>query len=765
MRPLSLSLQNFLSYGNQPQVISFENESIVSFIGNNGHGKSALLEAMTWALWGQARRSQGVTKSDDMLLHLGSDEMIVILIIEVKGNCYKIQRSCQKKHNRIYTNLEFYSVINGVEQNLSYAHQKDTQLLIEEIIGISYDMFINTVYLKQGASNEFSKKTPKERKDILCSILKIDQIERIRQNILEDIKKIIQKRDLLLKIEEKLLDKKKEDQLVLYQSQYEEVYKEFSHLNEELSKQKILLSEYEKKKKFLDDKVDSLIVNIGLIDSQIQDLYKIYSDYYFYYKKYKEASFELKEINNSNIVDSKELQFNECDMQEIIKNGQALDLLYVTKKNILVSELQEKIAKINQELTLFLTSFQECSVVQIKQKIGIIDEMIFYIDKSQNSCFLCEQNIIDISIICKKKELLLIEKEALFNLLNTHASSKQEKIFDFEKKKLDLQNKYSLLIEEIDHWYKEEKDKCQKKIDFISAFIKQNSMKIEWEAKKNMFQVEINQFKKKNILPQMKIVIKKIYDLKNEKNILQSEYNAIKIECKILNDTKNNQNILFESINNEYNRKDRESQQLKSYIALLEKQIKEDQKELFSIQQDSKLKEQDLKIKSNLAHILSKNNLQAVLIEEAIPLIEEEANKILGRLTGNESKIYIESIKDLKSGQIKETLDIKIADAVGLRYYEFFSGGESFRIDLALRIALVKLLASKSGNMIKTFIIDEGFGSQDNASLEIIVDTLFMLQNEFDLIIIISHLNDMKEQFPVQFYIEKTIKGSVIQKI
>lgn len=40
-----------------------------------------------------------------------------------------------------------------------------------------------------------------------------------------------------------------------------------------------------------------------------------------------------------------------------------------------------------------------------------------------------------------------------------------------------------------------------------------------------------------------------------------------------------------------------------------------------------------------------------------------------------------------------------------------------------------------------------------------------MLQNEFDLILIISHLNDMKEQFPIQFYIEKTVKGSIITQL
>jgi exonuclease SbcC len=102
---------------------------------------------------------------------------------------------------------------------------------------------------------------------------------------------------------------------------------------------------------------------------------------------------------------------------------------------------------------------------------------------------------------------------------------------------------------------------------------------------------------------------------------------------------------------------------------------------------------------------------------------------------------------------------------LGGKTNEFFSGGESFKIDLALRIALVKLLTQKSGQAIRTFIIDEGFGSQDTQSLEKMIDVLYALQNEFDLIILISHLTDMKEQFPGQFFIRKTPTGSVIQKL
>jgi exonuclease SbcC len=122
----------------------------------------------------------------------------------------------------------------------------------------------------------------------------------------------------------------------------------------------------------------------------------------------------------------------------------------------------------------------------------------------------------------------------------------------------------------------------------------------------------------------------------------------------------------------------------------------------------------------------------------------------------------IESVRDLKKGGTKETLDIKISDSAGIRPYELFSGGEAFRIDFALRIAISKLLARRAGADLQTLIIDEGFGSQDEEGLSLIMDTLYAIQEEFAKIIIVSHLPHMKDHFPVHFVIEKYAGTSMV---
>lgn len=211
-------------------------------------------------------------------------------------------------------------------------------------------------------------------------------------------------------------------------------------------------------------------------------------------------------------------------------------------------------------------------------------------------------------------------------------------------------------------------------------------------------------------------------------------------------------------------------QQSKKELLLQEKGRLEKQAEILK-QQEKELQKNTKSINSlsdtidqyqTIATALGKDGIQALLIEDALPEIEQEANKILAQLTNNQSHIIIESLRDLKKGGTKETLDIKISDPMGIRPYELFSGGEAFRIDFALRIAISKLLARRAGTSLQTLIIDEGFGSQDEEGLSNLMDAILKIQDDFAKVIIVSHLPAMKDQFPVHFLVEKGPQGSIV---
>ncbi|NNJ09473.1 SMC family ATPase [Chloroflexales bacterium ZM16-3] len=163
---------------------------------------------------------------------------------------------------------------------------------------------------------------------------------------------------------------------------------------------------------------------------------------------------------------------------------------------------------------------------------------------------------------------------------------------------------------------------------------------------------------------------------------------------------------------------------------------------------------------ADLGEAFGKKGVQAMLIELAIPQIEDEANRLLGRMTDNQMHLSFEMQRDTKKGDTVETLEIKIADALGTRVYDAFSGGEAMRANFAVRIALSRLLARRAGARLETLVIDEGFGALDALGRERMVEAITGVQDDFRRIIVITHIDELKDRFPAQIEVTKTPAGS-----
>ena len=77
MIPIRLRLMNFLSYGEDVDPLDFTPFRVACLSGRNGHGKSALLDAMTWAIWGEARKASYSRTPDADLLRINAEHMEV----------------------------------------------------------------------------------------------------------------------------------------------------------------------------------------------------------------------------------------------------------------------------------------------------------------------------------------------------------------------------------------------------------------------------------------------------------------------------------------------------------------------------------------------------------------------------------------------------------------------------------------------------------------------------------------------------------------
>jgi exonuclease SbcC len=164
-----------------------------------------------------------------------------------------------------------------------------------------------------------------------------------------------------------------------------------------------------------------------------------------------------------------------------------------------------------------------------------------------------------------------------------------------------------------------------------------------------------------------------------------------------------------------------------------------------------------------LERAFGKDGIPALLIEQALPEIEETTNDLLSRLTNGQMSFSFmtqREYKDANRDDLKETLDIVISDSVGERDYEMFSGGEAFRVNFSIRLALSEVLAKRAGARLQTLVIDEGFGSQDAQGRQRLVEAINLVRDDFAKILVITHLEELKEAFPNRIEVEKTPQGS-----
>jgi exonuclease SbcC len=167
-----------------------------------------------------------------------------------------------------------------------------------------------------------------------------------------------------------------------------------------------------------------------------------------------------------------------------------------------------------------------------------------------------------------------------------------------------------------------------------------------------------------------------------------------------------------------------------------------------------------------LEHAFSKDGVPALLIEQALPEIETQANELLDRLSNGSMSLHFETqavYKDAKRADKKETLDIKISDSSGnYREYNMYSGGEAFRVNFALRLALSRVLAHRAGARLQTLVIDEGFGSQDADGRQRLIEAINQVRSDFQKILVITHLDELKDSFPARIEVEKSAAGSTV---
>jgi exonuclease SbcC len=94
-----------------------------------------------------------------------------------------------------------------------------------------------------------------------------------------------------------------------------------------------------------------------------------------------------------------------------------------------------------------------------------------------------------------------------------------------------------------------------------------------------------------------------------------------------------------------------------------------------------------------------------------------------------------------------------------------YSGGEAFRVNFAIRLALSEVLAQRAGARLQTLVIDEGFGSQDAIGRQRLIEAINLVRPDFEKILVITHIEELKDVFPRRIEVKKTARGSEVRVV
>ena len=182
MIPLHLRISGFLSYRDAVE-LDFNTFDLACISGHNGAGKSSLLDAFTWSLFGEARG-----KSSEVInLNQEVKAAEVALTFQHEGNTYRVQRTLPRNKSTV---LEFQIKSGDTWKPLTEKTTRDTQARIEQTLRLDYETFVNASFFLQGKADQFTQQNATKRKEVLSNILGLEAWEEYKNRTAEKRKAI-----------------------------------------------------------------------------------------------------------------------------------------------------------------------------------------------------------------------------------------------------------------------------------------------------------------------------------------------------------------------------------------------------------------------------------------------------------------------------------------------------------------------------------------------------------------------------------------------
>ncbi|NOX61675.1 MAG: SMC family ATPase [Chloroflexi bacterium] len=844
MIPHKLRLKNFLSYRDGLEPLDFRGMHLACLVGQNGHGKSALLDAVTWALWGKARGS-----SDDDLMHAGESEMEVEFEFALAETRYNVVRKRLKRGKTGRSMLEF-AVWDETREGwtpLTESTIRATQARINRVLRMDYETFVHSAFLKQGEADAFTRKTPRERKDILARILNLAEYDAYAERAKERAKEMKAQAQVLeeglRQIEEELARKseyeeqvrsatvaetqarlameKAENELTAARSEVQALEAKLTAQEELAARLEEDLRDHEQTKSQWDaaqrrlQQIETRLEEREIVESQYQALQTARAEEARWSKALqgrRPLENQLRRLQQE-IADAeheirRQLALAERDLAEAEKRASTLDAFTAkaeeTRRLLAEMEALQSENQVRQErlsvVRLEIEHWQR-EKTRIKEEGKALRGRLDMLRSGETEhCPVCKK-----PLGADGREHLEVEYESQLAELREHLRAASAKLKELEQEEqtllqtLQVDRKHLQRLKslqrqeaEIEHALKDAKEAAERLPELRRSVgnLKQRLEQGDFASEVRVRLYEIEQKLTELVYDetaheQARATVSDLQHMEKAYFALQEALQQVdsardhvrqlktrweQEEARLADDRERlrlleEETARLPSVRIKLREKQEEHERARqsweqAHSALIAAKQRLQACETLENTRKERLAAMT-KVKTQLARYqylqeaFGPKGVQAMIIEAALPELETEANRLLARLSDGRMNVRLETQRELKSGGVRETLDIIISDELGSRPYELYSGGEAFRANLALRIALSRLLARRAGAALQTLFIDEGFGTQDAQGRENLVEAIHMIKDEFALLLVITHIDELKEHFPVRIQVVK----------
>ncbi len=857
MIPLKLELKNFMAY-RDAEPLDFSGLHVAVLTGENGAGKSTLLDAITWALWGQAR-----AKRDDELIHQGATEMRVALTFSEGEHIYQVVRTRRigkAAKGKVPTSsgtLDFFvkTADNGWI-TLTEARIADTQEKITRTLNLTYETFINSAYLKQGRADEFTLKPPAQRKAVLSEILNLDiwQIYEARA------------RERLAALEEDQLKLKAEleqaEAEIARLPEYERALQEAQAVAQEaeriMQQAEADVTEIERQReraRTLRAQQTQVEARLRGLKAEFDKLCAERDQHKALLRQYQSALSQREEIERGFAELEQARALNEAlnlklaSMAGLNERKYAAERLIAEARHALERELAEARRRLNELRELAADPSLEAKQRMMSEKLDQLmanqrerEERQRQLSearerqgaaRAQNEVLRQEMRelkaridaLSQVGAICptcgrelseEDRARLLAEwqargkergdayraNEALVKQLNEQRAELEAQIaaLDHALRELPaLQREHAALADRIARAQEAEAQlpAAQAKVDELTARLEQRDYAHDAhralaevmqelaelgydaavhdrlrqdiqarlapyaERKAQLDRAEIAIESEQRALGALDLREAKLREQQAEEEKARAELQTALADCDRALRREPQVRATLERARDDFSRAQRKVGEANQRVQSA--QAMRDVRDQLSAELAACKKRQALF--EELRAAFGKNGVPAMIIESVLPELEAAANALLGRMTNGRMNVRFETQRLTQKGETTETLEIRISDELGERAYEMFSGGEAFRVNFAIRIALSRLLAHRANARLQTLFIDEGFGTQDAQGRERLIEAIKAIENDFERIFVITHIDELKDAFPAQIEVRKTPRGSVARVV